>query len=145
MANEEKNESRILSEDERAASLKEADAKAAKADYKPVTAQSAVAVHGPHGVEEAAAKRAKDAGVTDPAFVNYAEALENYQARPDVEPLDERRAREGGRDFQAASFRREVGGTDNSGVTTSEDVATGAAEENKDNNKTVGARKPASK
>ncbi|AXG66250.1 hypothetical protein SEA_ANNADREAMY_158 [Streptomyces phage Annadreamy] len=145
MANEEKNESRILSDDERAAALKESDARAAKKDYKPVTAQSAVAVHGPHGVEEAAAKRAKDAGVIDPAFVNYAEALENYQARPDVEPLDERRAREGGRDFQAAAFRREIGGTDNSGVTTSEDVATGAAEDNKDNNKTVAARKPSAK
>ncbi|AXH49282.1 hypothetical protein HWB76_gp120 [Streptomyces phage Blueeyedbeauty] len=145
MANEEKNEPRILSNDERAASLKEADARAAKRDYKPTTAQDAVAPHGPHGVEEAAAKRAKDAGVIDPAFVNYEEALENYQARPDVEPLDERRAREGGRDFQAAAFRREIGGTDNSGVTTSEDVATGAAEDNKDNNKTVAARKPASK
>lgn len=144
MANEEKNEPRILSDDERAASLKEADAKAAKADYKPVTAQSAVAVHGPHGVEEAAAKRAKDAGVTDPAFVNYAEALENYQARPDVEPLDERRAREGGRDFQAAAFRREIGGTDNSGVTTSEDVSTDA-DKSEPTNKTVAARKPASK
>lgn len=124
MANE--NESRILSEDERAAALKESDVKAAKADYKPRTAQAAVEPHGPHGVEEAAAKRAKDAGVTGPEFVNYAEALENYQARPDVEPLDERRAREGGRDFQAASFRREVGGTDNSGVTTSEEVTTTA-------------------
>jgi hypothetical protein len=145
MANENENESRILSDKERAAALKESDARAAKKDYNPTTAQDAVAPHGPHGVEEAAAKRAKDAGVTDPAFVNYAEALENYQARPDVEPLDERRAREGGRDFQAASFRREIGGTDNSGVTTSEDVSTGAAEDNKDNNKTVGARKPSAK
>lgn len=124
MANE--NESRILSEDERAAAVKEADAKAAKADYKPVTAQSAVAVHGPHGVEEAAAKRAADAGVRAPEFVNYEEALENYQSRPDIETLDERRRREGGRDFQAAAFRRDAGRDDEGGVTTSEDVTTTA-------------------
>src|SRR5690348_8033813 len=110
MANDEKApESRILSKEERAEALKASDAKAAKQEYKPYTSVDAVEPHGPHGVEEAAAKRAKDAGVTDPAFVNYEEALENYQARPDVEPLNERRAREGGRDFNAASFRREVG------------------------------------
>lgn len=144
MANDEKApESRIISDDERAAALKASDAKAAKAEYKPRTAQDAVAPHGPHGVEEAAAKRAKDAGVVDPAFVNYEEALENYQARPDVEPLSERRAREGGRDFNAASFRREVGGTDNSGVTTSEDVSTDSDE--KVANKTAAVRKPAGK
>ncbi|UUG69470.1 hypothetical protein SEA_SHAM_163 [Streptomyces phage Sham] len=144
MANDEKApESRILSSEERAEALKAADARAAKTDYKPTTAVDAVEPHGPHGVEEAAAKRAKDAGVTDPAFVNYEEALENYQARPDVEPLSERRAREGGRDFNAASFRREVGGTDNAGVTTSEDVSTDADE--KPANKTAAVRKPASK
>jgi len=144
MANDEKApESRILSEDERAAALKASDKAAAKVEYKPRTAQAAVAPHGPHGVEEAAAKRAEDAGVTDPAFVNYEEALENYQARPDVEPLSERRAREGGRDFNAASFRREVGGTDNAGVTTSEDVSTDSDE--KPANKTAAVRKPAAK
>lgn len=142
MANDEKApESRILSNDERAAALKASDEKAAKADYKPFTSVDAVEPHGPHGVEEAAAKRAKDAGVTDPAFVNYEEALENYQARPDVEPLNERRAREGGRDFNAASFRRVVGGTDNAGVTTSEDVSTDS--DDKAANKAV--RKPAGK
>lgn len=145
MANEEKApESRILSEDERLAAAKADDAKAAKADYKPRTAQAAVAPHGPHGVEEAAAKRAKDAGVVSAEFVNYEGALENYQARPDVEPLDERRARESGRNFQAASFRREVDGTDNSGVTTSEDVSVNESD-NKAENKTAAARKPASK
>lgn len=145
MANDEKApEPRILSEDEREAALKASDRSAAKVEYKPRTAQAAVAPHGPHGVEEAAAKRAKDAGVVDAAFVNYEEALENYQARADVEPLDERRAREGGRDFQAAAFRRQVGGTDNSGVTTSEDVSTND-DDKSDNNKTAAARKPASK
>lgn len=123
MANDEKApESRILSDDEQAAAVKAADVKASKAEYKPRTAQANVAVHGPHGVEEAAAKRAKDAGVSDAAFVNYEEALENYEGRPDVEPLSERRAREGGRDFNAASFRREAG-TDEGGVTTSDEVA----------------------
>lgn len=144
MANENENESRILSADERAAALKEADAKAAKKDYNPTTAQDAVAPHGPHGAEAAAAKRAEEAGVVDAAYVNYEEALENYQARPDIEPLDERRAREGGRDFQAAAFRRQVGGTDNAGVTTSDDVRTGA-DEDKSNTKTASARKPAGK
>lgn len=144
MANDEKApESRILSNEERAEALKAADAAAAKQEYKPYTSVDAVEPHGPHGVEEAAAKRAKDAGVTDPAFVNYEEALENYQARPDVEPLSERRAREGGRDFNAASFRREIGGTDNAGVTTSEDVSTDS--EDKTANKTAAVRKPASK
>ena len=144
MANDEKApESRILSKEERAEALKASDAKAAKQEYKPYTSVDAVEPHGPHGVEEAAAKRAKDAGVTDPAFVNYEEALENYQARPDVEPLNERRAREGGRDFNAASFRREVGGTDNAGVTTSEDVSTDSDE--KPANKTAAVRKPAAK
>lgn len=127
MANDEKTpESRILSNDERAAALKASDAKAAKADYKPRTAVDAVEPHGPHGVEEAAAKRAADAGVRAPEFVNYEEALENYQARPDVETLEDRRARESGRDFNAASFRREVGGDDEGGVTTSDEVATPA-------------------
>jgi len=145
MANDEKApESRILSKEERAEALKASDAKAAKQEYKPYTSVDAVEPHGPHGVEEAAAKRAKDAGVTDPAFVNYEEALENYQARPDVEPLNERRAREGGRDFNAASFRREVGGTDNAGVTTSEDVSTDS-DDDKTANKTSAVRKPASK
>ncbi|XAO35342.1 hypothetical protein SEA_FRANCOB_171 [Streptomyces phage Francob] len=145
MANDEKApESRILSTKERAEALKAADAKAAKAEYKPTTAVDAVEPHGPHGVEEAAAKRAKDAGVIDAAFVNYEEALENYQARPDVEPLDERRAREGGRDFNAASFRREVGGVDHAGVTVSEDVATDS-DDDKTANKTAAVRKPAGK
>lgn len=122
MASEEKApESRILSNEERAAALKASDEKAAKQEYKPRTSVDAVEPHGPHGVEEAAAKRAADAGVRGPEFVNYEEALENYQERPDVETLADRRAREGGRDFNAASFRRTLGG-DEGGVTTSDDV-----------------------
>lgn len=124
MANDEKApESRILSNEERAEALKASDAKAAKAEYKPRTSVDAVEPHGPHGVEEAAAKRAADAGVRSPEFVNYEEALENYQSRPDVETLEDRRAREGGRDFNAASFRRELGGDEEGGVTTSDEVA----------------------
>ena len=79
MANE--NESRVLSAEERKEALKRSDAKAAKQEYKPVTAQDAVAPYGPHGLEEAAAQRAEEAGVVDPAFVNYEEALENYESR----------------------------------------------------------------
>mgnify|MGYP001583102448 CR=1 FL=1 len=141
---ENKNESRILSEDERAKALKNDDARAAKKEYNPVTAQAAVAVHGPHGVEEAADERARDAGVVDAAYVDYEEALQNYQDRPDVEPLSERRAREAGRNFDEAAFRRQIGGTDNSGVTTSDDVATNESDV-KAENKTAAARKPASK
>jgi hypothetical protein len=69
-----------------------------------------------------AQKRAEDAGVTKPEYVDYDKAIDNYQAREDTEPLEERRARELGADTRDASFRREVSDEDNDGVTTSEDT-----------------------
>lgn len=73
-------------------------------------------------VDEDRAKRAEDAKVTDPAFVDYEHALENYESRPDVETLEQRRARENGTSYHDASFRREVGEAD-AGVVTSDKVA----------------------
>lgn len=46
------------------------------------------------------------AGVTRTEYVDYVDALENYQSRDDVEPLVERRAREAAADFADQSFRR---------------------------------------
>lgn len=45
-------------------------------------------------------ERAEKAGVAAPQFVDYEEALENYQARDDVETLESRRARENGGKFR---------------------------------------------
>jgi hypothetical protein len=72
-------------------------------------------------VDEERAARAEEAKVSDSAFVDYEAALENYESRPDVETLAQRRAREAGTSFQDAAFRREAG-ENSPGVTTSEDV-----------------------
>lgn len=40
------------------------------------------------------------------AYVDYTEALGNYEDRPDVETLDSRRRRENGGDFEAAEHMR---------------------------------------
>lgn len=50
-------------------------------------------------------------GVTRSEYINYEEKLGNYEARDDVEPLAERRARDIGEDFTAAQFRREGKGS----------------------------------
>lgn len=65
------------------------------------------------GLDAYNADVAANAGVKDAAFINYAAAMEAYEARDDVEPLAERRARDNGDDFDAAAFMREVedGGT----------------------------------
>lgn len=55
-------------------------------------------------------QRAYDAGVSHPAYVGYAEALEAHQTREDIEPLAARRAREYGSDFNDADFMRLVPG-----------------------------------
>ena len=81
-------------------------------------------------VDEETAKRTEEAGVTHPAFVDYEEAQENYQSRPDVETLEQRRAREAGTSFSDAAFRRQAG-ENSPGVTTSEDVAAEPADEKK--------------
>lgn len=73
-------------------------------------------------VDEERAKRTEDAKVSDPAFVDYEHALENYEGRPDVETLEHRRAREAGTSFHDASFRREAGEAQ-AGVVTSAQVS----------------------
>lgn len=48
--------------------------------------------------------------VSRAAYVDYAEALEAHQSRPDIETLADRRAREYGADFDAGSFMRAPAG-----------------------------------
>jgi hypothetical protein len=72
-------------------------------------------------VDEEAAARAAEAGKVAPEYVDYEAALENYESRPDVETLEQRRARENGTSFADAAFRREVGASD-AGVVTSDEA-----------------------
>lgn len=58
-------------------------------------------------VNEDQKARAAAAGVSSVEFIDYAEALGNYEARDDVESLAQRRAREAGTTFAAADFARE--------------------------------------
>lgn len=53
-------------------------------------------------------RRAALAGVTDVSYIDYAEALENYESRPDAEPLANRRARENAVAFADQDFARET-------------------------------------
>ncbi len=102
-------------------------------EYKPVTAEDALAPHGDPVAEERA-KRAEDAGVVAPEYADYVEALENYESRSDVETLEARRAREGGTSFRDAQFRRDANSDETApagGVVTSE-KATGAKTEQSD-------------
>lgn len=137
---EEKNEARLLTADERRDAAKRSDEEAAKTEYKPRTAHDVVAANGPVDVEDAKERAAK-AGVTDSAFVDYEEALKNYEGRSDIEPLKERRAREGGRDFSDAAFRRQVGGKTPGVVTT--DTAVKAEDEDKTEEKKPVTRRAA--
>ncbi len=102
----------------------------AEYEYKPKTSQDVVAPHlDPLADEDA--KRAEKAGVKDSAFVDYEEALDNYQSRPDVETLAARRAREGGWKFEDAAFRRsaEKDELTGGGVVTSDDATSKEAEQ----------------
>lgn len=101
----------------------------AEYEYKPKTSQDVVAPHlDPLADEDA--KRAKEAGVKDSAFVDYEAALENYQSRSDVETLAARRAREGGWKFEDAAFRRSVEKDElTGGVVTSDDATSKSAEQ----------------
>lgn len=54
------------------------------------------------------AERAEAAGVTSVEYIDYAEALENYGTRPDVEPLANRRARELASDPADQDFARQT-------------------------------------
>lgn len=58
---------------------------------------------------DADARAAADtAGVSHPAYVGYAAALNAHQARPDIETLADRRARENGTTFAAGDFMRQA-------------------------------------
>lgn len=100
---------------------------AKKYEYKPVTAFD---VADENAVDNDAAKRAEEAGVVDAAHIDYVEALENYEARPDVETLAERRARESGVKFEDAQFRRE--GKGSAAVATSDKVSADSADSKKE-------------
>ncbi|AXH67369.1 hypothetical protein SEA_WOFFORD_233 [Streptomyces phage Wofford] len=92
-------------------------------DYQYRSSQDVVAPHlDPLADEDA--KRAEEAGVKDSAFVDYEQALDNYQSRPDVETLAARRAREGGWKFEDAAFRRstEKDELTGGGVVTTDDA-----------------------
>jgi hypothetical protein len=103
--------------------LEEKEVKVKMADYKPKTSQDVVAPHlDPLADEDA--KRAADAGVKDSAFVDYEDALHNYENRSDVETLAARRAREGGWKFEDAAFRRSVENDELTGGVVTTDQAT---------------------
>lgn len=103
-------------------------------EYKPVTAQDALAAHGDPVAEERA-KTAEDAGVVAPEYANYVEALKNYEARSDVETLEARRARENGTSFRDAQFRRDADKGEESapegGVVTSDKATNAKTEQSK--------------
>lgn len=116
----------------------------AEYEYKPKTSQDVVAPHlDPLADEDA--KRAEEAGVKDSAFVDYEDALHNYESRPDVETLAARRAREGGWKFEDAAFRRSVEDDEltGGGVVTSDNATDKKVEQQKDvkDTSTVAARK----
>ena len=75
--------------------------------YTPETAQDVVGeVGGSTVIEDEAAAAAAAANVSDPAYINYAAKLTNYESRSDVETLARRRAREAGDQFTDADFVR---------------------------------------
>jgi hypothetical protein len=119
---------------------KEVKVKMAEYEYKPKTSQDVVAPHlDPLADEDA--KRAEDAGVKDSAFVDYEEALHNYESRPDVETLAARRAREGGWKFEDAAFRRSVEDDELTGGVVTSDEATEKKPEQKSTSTARKARK----
>lgn len=96
-----------------------------KADYKPRTAQVVAAETYAAPVNDGA-ELAEEAGVVNPAHVDYEEALKNYESRDDVETLANRRARENGTAFSDADFVRT---NDPSGVVTAADATLEDVEE----------------
>ena len=77
-------------------------------EYKPVTAQDAIAPFGALSTDAENVKTAEEAGVVDAAYVDYEKALKNYEARSDIETLEQRLARENGRTFEEAKENRAV-------------------------------------
>ena len=77
--------------------------------YKPKTAQADVAEYGEgDALKREDEERAAAAGVSDVAYIDYAEALTNYEDRPDTELLVNRRARENATTFAAQDFARDA-------------------------------------
>lgn len=80
-----------------------------------LTAQEVLANESAHqsmnDFEQAQIDAAEAAGVTRSEYVDYEAGLTNYMARDDVEPLDERRARDIGDTVTAAQFRRQGEGS----------------------------------
>jgi hypothetical protein len=69
-------------------------------------AQDVVAVGMDNSVDDDAKSRADTANVSGVQFIDYAEAMTNYEARSDVESLAHRRAREAGDAFADTDFAR---------------------------------------
>lgn len=69
-----------------------------------------------NAVADAAKAAADDANVSKPEYIEYAAALSNYEAREDVEPLAQRRAREAGDAFADTDFARAEGYTGGTGA-----------------------------
>lgn len=110
---------KLLSREDQAKATEKAENKANDRKYEPRTAQDVAATVGAVQSDNEKEK-ARKAGVVDAAYIDYEKALENYESRDDVEPLEQRRAREAGTNFHVAKFRRQVGGVDHSGVTTTD-------------------------
>lgn len=77
--------------------------------YDPKTAEEVVAEYPQDTVSTAAAAAADSANVRRPEYIDYDEALTNYESRPDVETLAHRRAREAGDQFSDTDFVRAEG------------------------------------
>lgn len=73
----------------------------------PVTAGDKVQETVFENPDTESAAAAATAGVSHPAYIGYADALETFQERADIETLADRRARENGVDFDAGSFMRQ--------------------------------------
>lgn len=73
---------------------------------KQVVADLDVETWGGTDVDADAKARAHAEGVREASFIDYAEALTNYESRDDVETLAHRRARDIGDQFSDADFTR---------------------------------------
>jgi len=78
--------------------------------YNPTTAQGNEELalwRGQDALKLEDAERARAAGVTSVEFIDYAEALHNYETRSDAELLVNRRARENAVTFKEQDFARQ--------------------------------------
>lgn len=82
----------------------------------PLDADDNIAGLGTQTVDITAAAAAAAAGVYNAAFIDYANALEAYESRSDVETLAHKNARNAPDTFADADFMRSVAGGTSSGV-----------------------------